>query len=59
MKGFQIFGESMFKYETVKYNKVNVHFLAPTVALAIIQAQQQQFKPITFQTEGLFQRRNG
>lgn len=38
IKSIQTFGAMMFKYESVKYNKVDVCFLTPTVALAIIQS---------------------
>lgn len=36
VKAMQAFGNTMFKYESAKYNKVDVH-LAPAVALVTIQ----------------------
>ena len=40
MKGIQTFGNTRLRYETTKYNKVNVRFLAPAVALATIQSTE-------------------
>lgn len=37
VKAMQAFGNTMFKFESAKYNKVDVHFLAPEVALVTIQ----------------------
>ncbi|MDQ6813247.1 MAG: SgcJ/EcaC family oxidoreductase [Bacteroidota bacterium] len=39
VKGIQAFSNMMFKYETAKYHTVDVHFLAPAVALVVIQAK--------------------
>lgn len=38
IKGIQTFGDIRFKHESTKYNKVDVRFLAPAVALVIIQS---------------------
>lgn len=38
LKAYQVFGETMFKYESTKSEQVDVRFLAPTVALATIKA---------------------
>ncbi len=40
IKGIQTFGNTRLKYETIKYNKVDVRFLAPTVSLATIQSTE-------------------
>ncbi len=40
LKGIQIFGDTRFRYETTKYNNVEVRFLVPTVALATIQSTE-------------------
>lgn len=39
VKALQTFGNVMFKYESSKYSKVDVRFLAPQVALVTIQSK--------------------
>lgn len=51
IKGIQTFGDIRFKHESTKYNKVDVRFLAPTVALVIIQLQIRLMRTIICQME--------
>jgi hypothetical protein len=39
VKAHQVFGESMFKFSSSKSQITDIRFLAPTVAMAIIQAE--------------------
>jgi uncharacterized protein (TIGR02246 family) len=39
IQAHRVFGETMFKYETVKSWQVDIRFLAPTVAIATIRSK--------------------
>jgi uncharacterized protein (TIGR02246 family) len=41
VKAHQVFGETMFKYTSSKSEIVDLRFLAPTVAVAIVRAQHR------------------